>query len=116
MTAKMLQFLKFPKLSQFIVVQLVYHILWLVDCVTPGASQVVGSSTSTHPRSREGEKPPLVEEQDETTPGLHSALCLRRLFLSGRRLMSVGQDADSKGGLSQFRAGSHRVSQAGCGW
>ena len=82
--------------------------------MTPGASQVVGSSTHPHPRSREGEKPPLVEEQDETTPGLHSALCLRRLFLNGRRLTSVEQDADSKGGLLQSRVGSRQVSQAGC--
>ena len=59
----------------------------------------IEQSTHPHPRSREGEKPPLVEEQDETTPGLHSALCLRRLFLSGRRLTSVEQDVDSKGGL-----------------
>ena len=83
--------------------------------MTPGASQVVGSST--HPHPREAEKAPLVEEQDETIPGLHFALCtVRRLFLSGRRLMSVEQDADSKGGLLQSRGGSRRASQAGWGW
>ena len=68
------------------------------------------TSTST------SEKAPLVEEQDETIPGLHFALCtVRRLFLSGRRLMSVEQDADSKGGLLQSRGGSCQVSQAGWG-
>lgn len=34
---------------------------------------------------------------------------MRRLFLSGRRLTSVDQDVDSKGGLLQFRASSCRL-------